>query len=111
MGADEEIHQDKGKPKANTTCRIRVAPNTLHTKPMAVATIQGQGASKDVLLRRVKISHVPDQINSAGIGQVSKRSTALIAFVQLANEFAALFNFDFRIVQLTSDLATLANHQ
>ncbi len=54
MGADEEIHQDKGKPKANTTCRIRVAPNTLHTKPMAVATIQGQGASKDVLLRGVK---------------------------------------------------------
>ena len=111
MGAEEEIHHDKGKPKAKTTCRMRVPPNTLHTKPVAVAAIQGQGDCNDVLFRRVKISHVPDQINSAGNGHVSKRSTALTAFVQLTDEFAALFNFDFRIVQLTRDLATLANHQ
>jgi hypothetical protein len=111
MGAEEEIHQDKGNPSANTTCRIRVPPNTLHNNPVAVAAIQGQGDCNDVLFKRVKISHVPDQIKSAGIGHVSKRSTALTAFVQLADEFTALFNFDFRIVQLTRDLATLANHQ
>ena len=111
MGAEEEIHQDKGKPKANTTCRMRVPPKTLHTKPVPVATIQGQGDCKDVLFKKVKISHVPDQINSAGIGHVSKRCTDLTAFVQLTDEFAALFNFDFRIVQPTTDLATLANHQ
>ena len=111
MGADEEIHQDKGKPNAKTTCRIRVPPKTLHTKPVAVAAIQGQGDGNDVLVRSVKTSHVPDQINNAGIGHVSKRSTDLTAFVQLANEFAALFNFNFRIVQLARHLATLANHQ
>ena len=111
MGAEEEIHQDKGNPNANTTCRIRVLPNTLHTNPEVVATIQGQGVSNGTLFKNVKTSHVPDQINSAGIGHVSKRSTTLTAFVQLTDEFAALFNFDFRIVQLTRDLATLANHQ
>ena len=95
MGAEEEIHQDKGNPKAKTTCRIRVPPNTLHTNPVAVAAIQGQGDCNGVLFKRVNNSHVPDQIKSAGIGHVSKRSTVLTAFVQLTDEFAALFNFDF----------------
>ena len=111
MGAEEEIHQDKGKPKANTTCRMRVPPKTLHTKPVPVATTQGQGDCKNVLFKKVKISHVPDQINSAGIGHVSKRCTDLTAFVQLANELAAFFNFNFRVFQLARDLASLANHQ
>ena len=95
MGAEEENHHDKGNPKAKTTCRMRVPPKTLHTNPVAVAAIQGQGDGNDELFKRVKISHVPDQIKSAGIGHVSKRSTVLTAFVQLTDEFAALFNFDF----------------
>ena len=41
------------------------------------------------------MSQVPVQVNKAGTGQISKRNTALVSFVQLAYEFATLFNFNF----------------
>jgi len=95
MGADEEIHHDNGNPRAKTTWRMRVLPKTLHTNPVTVAASQGQGICKDVLSRSVYKSQVPVQVNKAGTGQISKRNTALVSFVQLADEFATLFNFNF----------------
>ena len=111
MGADEANHQDRGKPKASTTCRMRVLPKTLKTSPVNVAATQGQGGSKVMLSSQVKTIQAPDHVSRAGMGHVSQRNTGLTSLVQLANEFAALFNFDFRVVQLARNLAGLANHQ